>query len=81
MKREKYTKAPANIQKSIMESQQIEDFLPPPEKLILKEKEIKVTLNLNERSVDFFKKNAHKMGVPYQKMIKKVLDIYASKYS
>jgi hypothetical protein len=40
----------------------VKDFLPKPEELILKEKNIKVTLNLSKSSVDYFKKIAGKHG-------------------
>jgi len=58
----------------------IDDFLPPPEKLALKEENVKVTISLSKTSVDFFKKYARKQHTAYQKMIRKVLDLYASHY-
>ncbi len=58
----------------------IEDFLPPPEKLALKEENVKVTISLSKASVDFFKKYASKHHTAYQKMIRKVLDVYVSHY-
>ena len=39
-----------------------------------------MTLNLNKSSVDFFKVKARENGVPYQSMIRKVLDIYAQQF-
>jgi predicted DNA binding CopG/RHH family protein len=59
----------------------IKDFLPPPDQLILKEDGVKVTISLSKRSVDFFKKHAKKSRIPYQRMIRRVLDEYASAYS
>lgn len=59
----------------------IKDFLPKPEELVLKEKNIKVTLNLSKSSVDYFKKVAVKHGSQYQKVIRKLLDRYAEHYS
>lgn len=59
----------------------IKDFLPPPDRLILKEDGVKVTISLSKRSVDFFKKHAKKSRIPYQRMIRRVLDEYASAYS
>jgi predicted DNA binding CopG/RHH family protein len=58
----------------------IENFLPPPDQLILKEDGIKVTISLSKRSVDFFKKHARKSKIPYQRMIRRVLDEYAHHY-
>ena len=59
----------------------VEDILPPPEQLVLKEDGVKVTLSLSRRSVDFFKAHASRSKVPYQKMIRSLLDSYASRYS
>jgi predicted DNA binding CopG/RHH family protein len=59
----------------------IKDFLPPPDQLILKDDGVKVTISLSRRSVDFFKAHAKKSKVPYQRMIRRVLDEYAGCYS
>jgi predicted DNA binding CopG/RHH family protein len=58
----------------------IENFLPPPDQLILKEDGVKVTISLSKRSVDFFKKHAKRSKIPYQRMIRRVLDEYAYHY-
>ncbi len=58
----------------------IKDFLPPPEQLVLKEDNVKVTISLSKSSIDFFKKQAMKHHTSYQKMIRRVVDYYASKY-
>ncbi len=58
----------------------IKDFLPPPEQLVLKEENVKVTLALKKSSVEFFKKEAKKHGTSYQKMIRQVIDWYTSHY-
>jgi predicted DNA binding CopG/RHH family protein len=57
----------------------IKDFLPPPSELVYKEDTVKVTLGLSRRSVDFFKKEAKKHETQYQKMIRRLLDLYVSK--
>jgi hypothetical protein len=57
----------------------VKDFLPPPEKLVLRESNVKVTLSLSQRSVDFFKRAAKKQHVPYQRMIRALVDAYAEK--
>jgi len=59
----------------------IKDFLPKPEELILKGKNVKVTLNLSKSSVDYFKKVAFKHGSQYQKVIRNLLDKYTAHYS
>ena len=59
----------------------VDDVLPSPKELVMPEKTVKVTLNLNEASVMFFKKQASKNHTKYQKMIRRLLDKYAEKYS
>ncbi len=54
----------------------VDDFLPPPEKLVFKEANVKVTITLSKSSVDFFKREAKKQHVQYQKMIRRLLDLY-----
>ncbi len=57
----------------------VKDFLPPPEKLVLRQANVKVTLSLSQRSVDFFKREAAKQRVPYQRMIRALVDAYAER--
>jgi predicted DNA binding CopG/RHH family protein len=57
----------------------VKDFLPPPEKLVLRQSNVKVTLSLSRRSVDFFKREAAKQRVPYQRMIRALVDAYAER--
>ena len=59
----------------------VNDFLPPPEKLAINENVVKITLRLNESSVNFFKQQAKKCHSKYQKMIRLLLDKYAERYS
>lgn len=56
-----------------------EDFLPPPEGLVPHEDNVKVTLSLSRRSVDFFKSAAKSRRVPYQRMIRALVDAYADR--
>jgi predicted DNA binding CopG/RHH family protein len=58
----------------------VKDFLPPPDQLVLKEDNLKVTISLKKSSVAFFKKRAKKHKTSYQKMIREVVDGYASHY-
>ncbi|WP_244934469.1 CopG family transcriptional regulator [Leptospira vanthielii] len=76
-----YSKAPKDITSAINSSVIINDFLPPPDKLITKEDNSKVTILLSKKSISFFKAQSKKSGVPYQSMIKKVLDLYADKFA
>lgn len=57
----------------------VEDFLPSPDQLVLRENNVKVTLSLSQRSVDFFKRAAATRRVPYQRMIRALVDAYAEK--
>ena len=58
----------------------VDDLLPPPDQLVLKEESVKVTISLSKESVAFFKKEAKKHHTQYQRMIRKVLDLYAAQY-
>jgi predicted DNA binding CopG/RHH family protein len=57
----------------------IDDFLPSPDELVTREDNVKVTLSLSRRSLDFFKNESKKRRVPYQRMIRAVVDYYAEK--
>jgi len=57
----------------------LKDFLPPPDQLVLKEENVKVTIALKKSSIDFFKEEAQKNNTSYQKMIRQVIDWYASR--
>jgi len=58
----------------------VKDFLPPPDQLVLKEDRVKVTISLSKGSVEFFKKEAKKQRTSYQKMIRRIIDVYTSRY-
>ena len=70
----KYTEEPMG------ELRVIEDFLPPPDQLALKDENVKITIALKKSSIDFFKDEAKKQHTSYQKMIRQVIDWYASHY-
>jgi hypothetical protein len=57
----------------------VEDFLPPPDELVPVDDTVKVTLSLTRRSVDFFKREGKKRRVPYQRMIRALVDTYTEK--
>lgn len=58
----------------------VQDFLPPPNKLVSKEASVKVTLLRSRECLDFFKEIAEDQHVGYQKMIRSLLDKYAMHY-
>jgi predicted DNA binding CopG/RHH family protein len=57
----------------------VEDFLPSPAELVPQEDNVKVTLALSRRSLEFFRREAKKRRVPYQRMIRALVDVYAEK--
>ncbi|MBI3796581.1 MAG: CopG family transcriptional regulator [Deltaproteobacteria bacterium] len=70
-KKIKYTDEPLQM------GERVPDFLPPPAKLVKRETTAKVTLELTQSSVDFFKRQAKQERVPYQRMIRGLIDAYA----
>jgi hypothetical protein len=74
-KKTRYTNEP------IGEPRVIRDFLPAPEELAFREEEVKVTISLSKRSVDFFKAEAARAETQYQPMIRRLLDAYVDAYS
>jgi hypothetical protein len=54
----------------------VSDFLPPPDQLVLRDDGVKITIALSKSSVAFFKRHAARSKVPYQKMIRSLLDGY-----
>ncbi len=74
-------KARSDWQMPVGKLTKIRDFLPPPSQLVVKSETAKVTMALKKSSVDFFKQQAKKNHTKYQKMIREVLDQYASRYS
>lgn len=58
----------------------IDDFLPKPEDLVLKEETAKITISLTKSSIDFFKNEAAKHHTHYQTMIRALIDKYTSHY-
>lgn len=76
-----YTNAPSAIKESLMTASAVEDFLPPPEMLIPKEETRKITISLSKKSIDFFKHKSEETHIPYQQMIRKILDTYTDYYA
>jgi hypothetical protein len=66
----KYTKGPIGKIKIV------DDFLPKPKDLVLKEETKKITISLTKSSIAFFKSEAAK----YQTMIRVLIDKYTSRY-
>ncbi len=73
-KKTKYTNGP------IGDVKVLRDSLPSPEQLVFKEDQIKVTIGLSKSSVEFFKKEAKRHRTQYQKMIRRLLDLYVAQH-
>lgn len=73
-KKTKYSNEPIKLGK------RVHDFLPSPAEIALREKTARVTINLNEASLKIFKKEASRLGVPYQRLLRTVVDLYAQNY-
>lgn len=59
----------------------VKDFLPPPSELAPREETTKVTLALSNESLEFFKREAKKNKVPYQRMIRHLVDEYVQRHT
>jgi predicted DNA binding CopG/RHH family protein len=72
-------KAPGYTRGEIGRLRFVEDFLPAPDDLVPREDSMKVTLLLSRRTLDFFKREAKKRRVPYQRMIRALVDTDAER--
>lgn len=59
----------------------IKDFLPPPSQLVRKHNTVRVTSEFTKSSIDFLKQEAKKAKVPYQRMLRSLLDLYVEQQS
>lgn len=75
-----YTKAPADIAQGLQDAVLTEDFLPSPDQLVLKTEKEKITIAIDKRSLDLFKKYADEHNAKYQTMINGVVSSYADKF-
>lgn len=71
----------SNPHRPVGQLAKITNVLPPPDKLAVSERTIKVTLLLSQSSVQFFKRQAAQYGTKYQRMIRKLVDQYAEQHS
>jgi hypothetical protein len=56
------------------------DFLPSPDQLAFREEGVKITIALSRRSVEFFKAEAARHNMQYQRMIRRLIDAYVDAY-
>jgi hypothetical protein len=59
----------------------VRDFLPSPQELAFRDEDIKITITLSKKSVEFFKSAAAKGDTQYQRMIRRLLDAYVDAHS
>lgn len=71
----KYTNEP------IGEPNVVRDFLPSPKELAYREEDVKITIVLSKKSVEFFKAEAARADTQYQRMIRRLLDAYVDAHS
>ena len=71
-KKIKYSDEPLN------ELRLVSDFLPTPQELSLRNRNTKITISLSAESIDFFKDQAKRHDMQYQKMIRQLLDEYVA---
>lgn len=62
-----------------MDFEIIDDIFPKPEELVLREKKKRVTIELSDNSLNFFKDFAKRNNASYQMMIRRLLDIYVDR--
>jgi len=65
----------------IGEPKVIRDFLPSPAELAFRDEDVKITITLSKKSVDFFKSEAAKGDTQYQRMIRRLLDAYVDAHA
>ena len=59
----------------------IKDFLPPPSQLVKKTDTVRITSEFTRSSIDFMKKEAKKAKVPYQRMLRMLVDRYVEQHT
>ena len=71
----KYTNEPMGKPKVI------QDFLPSPQELAFRDEEVKITITLSKKSIDFFKSAAARGDTQDQRMIRRLLDAYVDAHA
>ncbi len=75
-----YTDAPAGVEQSLENAVVVSDLLPSPSQLVRKVEKEKITIAVDKRSLELFKRYAKSHDAKYQTMINSVLDAYADKF-
>jgi len=64
---------------SLAMGEKMNDFLPPPAELIKREATVKIALEINLSSLAFFKEQAEREHVSYQRMLQNLIDACAKR--
>ncbi len=80
MSKVNYADAPADVERSLENAVAVDDFLPSPAELVRKTEKEKITIAVDKRSLELFKRYAKKHDAKYQTMINGVIDAYADKF-
>ena len=75
-----YTDAPTDVDLSLDDPIIVKDFLPSPSELIRKTKKEKITIEIDQDSLDLFRQYAKRHNTKYQPMINGVINSYADKF-
>lgn len=75
-----YTDAPGDIEQALDTAVITNDLLPAPSELVCKTEKEKITLAVDKRSLDLFKRYAKKHNAKYQNMMNGVISSYADKF-
>ena len=70
-----------NQDKPIGKLRTVQDFLPSPQELAKADHRVKITIELDETTVSFFKKEAEAQNTKYQRMMREILNYYAKRFA
>ena len=59
----------------------VQDLLPSPQELAKSDHRVKITIELDETTVSFFKREAEAQNTKYQRMMREILNYYARKFA
>ena len=68
-------------QKTLTRAQEKALGIPTPEQLAGKQPQEKITLAVNKDALDFFKREAKRLGTSYQRMVRNLLSEYAKRHA
>jgi uncharacterized protein (DUF4415 family) len=75
-----YSDAPDDIEQALAGAVPANDLLPSPAELVRKTEKEKITIAVDKRSLEKYRRYAKQHNAKYQTMINGVLDFYADRY-